>query len=79
MRLVETKDPEQQEAQVLHRARKTLMRHRTKLANTIRAHMAELGLATAPTSRRRMFKSTLPTGAVQTWPTDRTITIVAAP
>ena len=36
---------------VIHRTRMTLMRHRIELSNTIRAHMAEFGLA-APIGRR---------------------------
>jgi len=48
MRFVDVKNPEQQ--RVIHRTRATLMRHRVELSNTIRAHMAEFGLA-APIGR----------------------------
>lgn len=50
MRFVEVKSPEQQSVLVIHRTRMTLMRHRIELSNTIRAHMAEFGLA-APIGR----------------------------
>ena len=50
MRFVEVKSPEQQSELVIHRTRMTLMRHRIELSNTIRAHMAEFGLA-APIGR----------------------------
>ena len=50
MRFVEVKSPEQQSVMVLHRVRVTLMRQRTQLSNTIRAHMAEFGLV-APIGR----------------------------
>jgi transposase len=50
MRFVEVKSPEQQSVMVLHRVRQTLMRQRILLSNTIRAHMAEFGLA-APIGR----------------------------
>ena len=50
MRFVEVKSPEQQSVLVIHRTRMTLMRHRIELSNTIRAHMAEFGLA-APVDR----------------------------
>lgn len=45
MRFVEVKSLEQQSVLVVHRPRMTLMRHRIELSNTIRAHMAEFGLA----------------------------------
>jgi transposase len=50
LRFVEVKSPEQQSELVIHRTRMTLMRHRIELSNTIRAHMAEFGLA-APIGR----------------------------
>ena len=50
MRFVEVKSPAQQSVMVLHRVRQTLMRQRILLSNTIRAHMAEFGLA-APIGR----------------------------
>jgi transposase len=40
MRFVETKTMEQQSVLMLHRVRLMLVRHRTKLINAIRAHMA---------------------------------------
>lgn len=50
MRFVEVKRPAEQSELVIHRTRMTLMRHRIELSNTIRAHMAELGLV-APIGR----------------------------
>jgi transposase len=50
MRFVEIKSPDQQSILVLHRTRQTLMRQRIQVSNTIRAHMAEFGLA-APAGR----------------------------
>jgi transposase len=50
MRFAEVKSVEQQSALSLHRLRSLLIRHRTRLANTIRAHMAEFGLV-APVGR----------------------------
>ena len=50
MRFVPVKTPDQQSVQMIHRTRMTLMRHRIELSNTIRAHMAELGLV-APIGR----------------------------
>ena len=41
----ETKTPEQQSVLMLHRIRLMLVRQRTLLTNTIRAHMAEIGRA----------------------------------
>ena len=41
MRFVPVKSPEQQSIMVLHKTRQMVMRQRTKLANTIRAHMAD--------------------------------------
>ena len=50
MRFVETKTPEQQSVLMLHRIRLMLVRQRTMLSNTIRAHMAEFGII-APIGR----------------------------
>lgn len=50
MRFAEVKSVEQQSVLALHRLRAMLIRHRTRLANTIRAHMAEFGLV-APVGR----------------------------
>ena len=44
MRFAETKTVEQQSVLVLHRTRATLITHRTRMANTIRAHLAEFGI-----------------------------------
>src|SRR5260370_3662252 len=51
MRCVETKTPEQQSVLMLHRIRLMLVRQRTLLSNTIRAHMAEFGIV-APIGRQ---------------------------
>jgi transposase len=51
MRFVPVKSPEQQSIMVLHKTRQMVMRQRTKLANTIRAHMAEVGIV-APIGRK---------------------------
>ena len=51
MRFVPVKSPEQQSIMVLHKTRQMVMRQRTKLANTIRAHMAEIGIV-APIGRK---------------------------
>jgi len=51
MRFVPVKSPDQQSIMVLHKTRQMVMRQRTKLANTIRAHMAEVGLV-APIGRK---------------------------
>jgi transposase len=51
MRFVETKTPEQQSVLMLHRIRLMLVRQRTLLSNTIRAHMAEFGIV-APIGRQ---------------------------
>ena len=51
MRFVPVKSPEQQSIMVLHKTRQMVMRQRTKLANTIRAHMAEVGIV-APVGRK---------------------------
>src|SRR5436305_1350332 len=51
MRFVRVKSPEQQSIMVLHKTRQMVMRQRTKLANTIRAHMAEIGIV-APIGRK---------------------------
>jgi transposase len=44
MRFVPVKTPEQQSVQMLHRTRLLLVRHRTRLINAIRAHLAEFGI-----------------------------------
>jgi len=44
MRFVPVKTPEQQALQMLHRSRRLLVRHRTRLINAIRAHLAEFGI-----------------------------------
>lgn len=44
MRFAETKTTEQQSVLVLHRTRATLITHRTRMGNTIRAHLAEFGI-----------------------------------
>jgi transposase len=45
MRFVPVKTAEQQSVLMLHRARSLLVRQRTMLANAIRGHLAELGIA----------------------------------
>ena len=44
MRFAEIKTVEQQSVLVLHRTRALLIKHRTRMANTIRAHLAEFGI-----------------------------------
>lgn len=44
MRFVAIKTPEQQEIQVLHRAREMLVTQRVQTTNAMRAHMAEFGI-----------------------------------
>jgi transposase len=44
MRFAEIKTIEQQSVLVLHRTRALLIKHRTRMANTIRAHLAEFGI-----------------------------------
>ena len=44
MRFAETKTVEQQSVLVLHRTRAMLIRHRTRIGNTIRAHLTEFGI-----------------------------------
>jgi transposase len=44
MRFAEVKTAEQQSVLVLHRTRTMLIKHRTRMANTIRAHLAEFGI-----------------------------------
>ena len=51
MRFVPTKTPDQQACLMLHRTRHLFVRQRTAISNTIRAHMAELGIV-APVGRR---------------------------
>jgi transposase len=48
MRFVPVKTPEQQSVQMLHRTRQLLVRHRTRLINAIRAHLAEFGTGSLP-------------------------------
>src|SRR3974390_1247958 len=50
MRFVETKTPEQQACMMLHRTRHLLIRQQTAVINSIRAHLAELGIV-APLGR----------------------------
>jgi transposase len=47
MRFVPTKSEQQQSGLMLHRSRQLLVRQRTMLSNTIRGHMAELGIISA--------------------------------
>ena len=44
MRFAEVKTVDQQSVLVLHRTRALLIKHRTRMANTIRAHLAEFGI-----------------------------------
>lgn len=44
MRFADIKTVEQQSVLVLHRTRTLLIKHRTRMANTIRAHLAEFGI-----------------------------------
>ncbi len=44
MRFVPVKSVDQQSVQMLHRTRQLFVRHRTRLTNTIRAHLAEFGI-----------------------------------
>jgi transposase len=46
MRFVPVKSSEQQSAAMLHRSRSLLVKQRTMLLHAIRAHLAELGVAT---------------------------------
>jgi transposase len=55
MRFVAIKTTEQQSVLMLHRVRLLLVRHRTKLTNAIRAHMAEFGVV-APIGRQGVEK-----------------------
>jgi transposase len=50
MRFVETKTPEQQSGQMLHRTRHLFIRHQTAVINAIRAHLGEFGIV-APVGR----------------------------
>ena len=50
MRFVPTKSPEQQSCLMLHRTRHLFIRQQTAIINTIRAHLAELGVV-APVGR----------------------------
>lgn len=45
MRFAEIKTVEQQSVLVLHRTRALLIKHRTRMGNTIRAHLAEFGIS----------------------------------
>jgi transposase len=45
MRFAEVKTVDQQSVLVLHRTRATLITHRTRIGNTIRAHLSEFGIA----------------------------------
>ena len=47
MRFAEAKTIEQQSVLVLHRTRTMLIKHRTRMGNTIRAHLAEFGITEA--------------------------------
>jgi len=47
MRFVQIKSAEQQGRLMLHRTRDLLMRQRTQVINALRAHLAELGIASA--------------------------------
>jgi transposase len=51
MRFVTTKTPEQQSCLMLHRTRHLFIRQQTAVINTIRAHLAELGIV-APVGRK---------------------------
>jgi transposase len=44
MRFVPTKTPEQQSCLMLHRTRHLFIRQQTAVINSIRAHLAELGI-----------------------------------
>ncbi len=47
MRFADTKTVDQQSVLVLHRTRTMLIKHRTRMGNTIRAHLAEFGITEA--------------------------------
>lgn len=47
MRFCEVKTVEQQSVLALHRIRALLIKHRTRMANTIRAHLSEFGISAA--------------------------------
>jgi len=47
MRFADIKTVDQQSVLVLHRTRTMLIKHRTRMGNTIRAHLAEFGIAEA--------------------------------
>lgn len=55
MRFVPVKSPEQQAALMLHRTRELLVRQRTMLATSLRAHLAEFGII-APQGIHRVEK-----------------------
>ena len=79
MRFVPTKTPEQQSCLMLHRTRHLFIRQQTAVINSIRAHLAEFGMASGhvnriyrpntwphrPSLRREDFSCQL--GAVHTW------------
>lgn len=50
MRFAEVKSVEQQSVLAMHKLRASLIRHRTRVGNSIRAHMAEFGVV-APVGR----------------------------
>ena len=55
MRFVETKTPEQQSCLMLHRTRHLFIRQQTAVINSIRAHLAELGIV-APVGRKGVME-----------------------
>jgi len=55
MRFVEIKSIEQQSVLVMHRTRAMLIRHRTRVGNSIRAHLSEFGI-TAPIGRNGLHR-----------------------
>ena len=55
MRFVETKTPEQQSCLMLHRTRHLFIRQQTAVINSVRAHLAELGIV-APVGRKGVME-----------------------
>jgi transposase len=55
MRFAEIKSIAQQSILGLHRVRSQLVRHRTRVGNTIRSHLAEFGI-TAPVGREGLYR-----------------------
>ncbi len=55
MRFVEVKSIEQQSILVMHRTRAMLIRHRTRVGNSIRAHLGEFGIV-APIGRNGLYR-----------------------